>query len=968
MKQISWQRIFLVLSLCGISQAQTTTGSVEGRITDPSGAAVTKAAVMLTNTATNQTMDTTSEEAGDYTFPLVAPGNYRLTVTVNGFRKFDREFTLGVAQRARVDVGLIVGNPSETVEVSEKAVLLEADSSSLGQVINNRQVVDLPLNGRNPFALAALTPGFVGLGGFGIGLTRGRGAVVAAGANNFQANGGITASNEILLDGVPITVCCQGQPALIPSIDIVQEFRTQTNNSEAEFGRTSGGILNIITKAGGNALHGTAYEFVRNEKFDANGFFSNRAGIAPLPGRSDLRPPLRYNQFGFSITGPVVIPKLYNGKNKTFFSGGFERVFLRRSLFGSFSVPTTAMRTGDLSASPVPVYNPASTTADPANPGQYIRTAFFNNQIPANRINPVALNILKLYPTPTSAGITNNFSSVASQRDDSRQGNVRLDHYFSERYRTFARYSLEDNDHSEPNYWNSVATPGDFTQFITAKTFVWDNLYTFSPDLIAEFRYGFSWQTNYRQPYSTGTDLVALGFSPAYVSQLQAEYLPPISISGFDGPSENANQAWSHYSHVAAFSLTFVRGKHTVKTGWDGRLLLDQNHSVTVPSGEFSFGTTFTNGPNPFNAVGSGGVPYLSFAGFLLGNPDGGDMFYTDATSLRNWYHAFYFQDDWKVTQRLTLNLGLRWDIETGITERYNRIAWLDPDAVNPLSQTTGLNLKGVVQFACRNGNPCQRWETAWANPGPRVGFAYQATNNTVLRGGYGIYYLPTTQRSYVASNPGFLVENDVVPSLDGVTPITTLNNPFPLGLAGLAGASQGALTGVGNGVSGNIYNTPMSYVQQWNFGIQQQLGWNMIADIAYAGSHGLRLPIILNLDTLNPAYYGAYGDKTRVSQLNSQVNNPFYGQITTGALSTPKIQLAQLLKPFPQYTSFNGDALPWGQNIYHSLQTRVRKPFGSGLTLTAAYTWSKNIGNVNNLTTGFLDTGTPGYQNAYKL
>lgn len=626
------------------------------------------------------------------------------------------------------------------------------------------------------------------------------------------------------------------------------------------------------------------------------------------------------------------------------------------------------MRAGDLSASPVPVYDPSSTRPDPNNPGQYIRTAFLNNRIPTSQISPVALNILKLFPAPTTAGITDNFSAVASQRDDSRQGNVRLDHYFSERFRTFARFSLDDNDHSEPNYWNSVATPGDFTQTITAKTFVWDNSYTFSPNLIGEFRYGFSWQTNYRQPYSAGTDLLGLGFSPAYVSQLQAQYLPALYIGGFDGPSENANQSWSHYSHVAAASLTWVHGRHTMKAGWDGRLLLDQNHSVSVPSGEFSFGTEFTNGPNPFDAAPSGGVPYLSFASYLLGNPDGGDMFYTDATSLRNWYHAFYFQDDWKVTPRLTLNLGLRWDIETGITERYNRIAWLDPNAPNPLSAATGLNLKGAVQFACQNHNPCQRWETAWKNPGPRVGFAYQATNSTVVRGGYGIYYLPTTQRVFTSSNPGFLVENDVVSTLDGVTPLTTLANPFPLGLTGLAGASHGPLTGVGNGVSGNVYNTPMSYVQQWNFGIQQQLPGNIVVDAAYAGNHGLRLPIDLNLDTLNEAYYGAYGDKAQVAYLNSQVNNPFFGQITTGALSTPTIQRAQLLKPFPQYTSFTGDDLPWGQNIYHSLQARVQKPFGNGLTVTAAYTWSKNIGNVNNLTTSFLDTGSPGYQYAYNL
>ena len=748
-----WRDLLLALCLFATVKAQTTTGSIEGRVTDPSGAPVPKAVLTLIDTATNQSNSAQTDDSGDYTFPLVAPGHYRLSVAASGFRQFVRDFPLDVAQKARVDMALVVGDVTQTVEVSEKAVLLEADSSSLGQVIDNRQVVDLPLNGRNPFALAALTPGVTGFGGFGIGLTKGRGAVIAAGSNNFQANGGITGSNEILLDGVPITVCCQGQPALIPSIDIVQEFRTQTNSSEAEFGRTSGGILNIITKAGGNALHGTAYEFLRNEKLDANSFFSNRAGLAPLPGRTDLRPPLRYNQFGFSVSGPVVLPKIYNGKNRTFFSGGYERIYQRRSLFAQYSVPTLAMRGGDLSASPVQVYDPTSTRPDPNNPGQYTRTPFLNNRIPTSQISPVALNILKLFPTPTTGGITDNFSAVASQHDDSRQGSVRVDHYFNERYRTFARFSLDDNDHGEPNYWNSVATPGDFAQTITAKTFVWDNSYTFSPNVVAQFRYGFSWQTNNRQPYSAGTDLLGLGFSSAYISQLQANYLPALYISGFDGPSENANQAWSHYSHVAAASVTVVHGAHTMKAGWDGRLLLDQNHSVSVPSGEFSFGTEFTNGPNPFNAVPSGGVPYLSFASYLLGNPDGGDMFYADATSLKNWYHAFYFQDDWKVTSRLTLNLGLRWDIETGITERHNRIAWLDPNATNPLSQVTGLDLRGVTKFACQNGNPCQRWETAWKNPGPRVGFCLSSYQQ-YRRSRRLWYLLPSNNTTYLYFRP----------------------------------------------------------------------------------------------------------------------------------------------------------------------------------------------------------------------
>lgn len=952
----------VVASVSGCAWSQTTTGSVLGRVTDASGSSVRGASVTLTNLANNQAEKTTTGEQGDYTFPLIPPGAYRVVVEAAGFKQFSRDFTLEVDQKARVDVPLSVGQLTESVTVTGEAVLLESDSSSLGQVIQSRQVADLPLNGRNPFSLASLTPGVTPLGGFGIGLTGGRGAVIFAGANNFQSDGGLSGNNEILLDGVPITVCCQGQPALIPSIDVVEEFKVQTNVSAAEYGRTSGAILNIVTKSGTNKLHGTAYEFLRNEKLDANNFFSNRAGRPPIPGRSDLRPPLRYNQFGFSIGGPVAIPKVYNGADKTFFSGGFERVFLRRGVFGTFTVPTAAMRAGDFSASPGDVYDPSTTAPDPNRPGQFLRSPFANRMIPSARFNNVALNILKLYPLPVRPGIVNNFDAVASQPDNDRQGNVRLDHYFSDRVRSFARFSLSDDDHYEPNYWGTIASPGGFNQFLTAKTFVWDNVVTISPKLVANFRYGFAWQTNYRDPFSLGVDLNALGFPQSFTSQLQERFLPAQSITGFDGPSETGNQRWSRYTHAAAASVTSIRGRHTLKAGWDGRLFRDHNSQVFNPSGQFSYGTTFTNGPDPRGPVVSGASPYLAFASYLIGLPTSGLHQFQDATSLQFLYSGFYAQDDWKITPKLTLNLGLRFDIETGPTERYNRITWFDPNAPNPLAQASGLPLKGSVRFAGRDGNPRQRWETAtgW---GPRAGFAYQFTPKTVLRGGYGIFYLPTIQRIFISGNPGFTVDNPFVATIDGVTPVGSISNPYPNGLNHLAGAATGALTGAGTSVGANLYNTPLSYVQQWNLDVQRELGGNLVIDAAYAGNHGLRLPISPNRNALNTVYYGSIGDANRVAQLNGLVDNPFFGLIQTGPLATSKIQANQLLRQFPQYTGLTEQVLPIGSNIYHSLQLRAQKRMSAGISAMAAYTLSKNIGNVNNLTTGFLDTGSPGYQ-----
>ncbi len=416
--------------------AQTTTGTLTGFVTDSAGAFITAASVNLTNTATGLRQTTATDEIGSYVFALVQPGAYQLTVEKQGFQRFARNFTLEVAQQARIDAQLTIGQVTETVEVSS-AVILETESSNLGQVISNRQVLDLPLNGRNPFALAALTPGVTPLASFGAGIAGARGAAQVAGANNFLANGGMTGSNEILLDGIPITVCCQGQPALIPTIETTAEFKVQTNTSPAEFGRTSGGILNILTKSGTNNFHGSAYEFFRNEKMDAANFFMNRAGTNPIPGRQDRRTPQRYNQYGAAAGGPVIVPRVYNGKDKTFVFGNFEIVQLRRSLFRTFGVPTTLMRTGNFSEAPFDIYDPASTTPNPGAAGRYLRTPFANRQVPADRMARLPLNILKLYPSPQRSGVVNNLDSVASSRDDDKQLSFRIDHNFSVRKRLF---------------------------------------------------------------------------------------------------------------------------------------------------------------------------------------------------------------------------------------------------------------------------------------------------------------------------------------------------------------------------------------------------------------------------------------------------------------------------------------------------------------------------------------------------
>jgi hypothetical protein len=947
--------------------AQTTTGTVTGFVTDPGGAFIAEASVRLQNTGTGLVQTAQTNESGSYVFPLVPPGAYQITVEKEGFQRYARTFSIEVTQQARVDAQLTVGQVTETMTVSAATVALETDTSNLGQVISQRQVVDLPLNGRNPFALAALSPGVTPLAGFGAGVAQQRGAAQSAGANNFLANGGMTGANEILLDGIPITVCCQGQPALIPTIDTTEEFKVQTNTSPAEFGRTSGGVLNIVTKSGTNRFRGTLYEFFRNEKLDAANFFVNRAGSNPIPGRTDRRTPLRYNQFGASAGGPVLIPKLYNGKDKTFFFANYEQVFLRRSLFRTFSVPTMQMRSGNLSEAPFDIYDPATVAANPSAPGRFLRTPFPGKIIPQNRLSAVTQNILRLYPAPQRPGIVNNLDSVASSRDDDRQVSVRLDHNFSERYRMFGRYSKLWNDHYEPNYWNSVSSPAGFNQFIKSHTLVLDQIFALRPTFVVNTRYGFARQRNFRDPYSLGTDLAGLGFSPNFTGQVQERFLPGISVNGFDGNTETGNQRFTRYSHNVAAAVSWIKSRHSMKFGWDGRVFLDHNASLGSPAGNFSFGPTFTNGPDPVAAVPGGMAPYLGFASYLLGIPTGGSLNYADATSQQGFYHALYFQDDWKVTPKLTVNLGLRWEMETGPTERYNRIATIDPNIESPLAAQTGLPLRGGLQFRGVGGASRGRYKTDANNFGPRIGVAYSVTSTTVFRAGWGTFYAPGLVRLFNGGNPGFSVSTPMVTTIDSVTPLGNFTNPFPSGLQPLAGSSLGAATLVGTSIGALSFDTPLPYSMQWNAGVQQELPGAVIFNVSYAGNRGVKLPINRALNALNPIHYGQPGDASRVAQLNATVPNPFFGVIATGPLAARQVQQNQLLRAYPQFTGFNTNFVGQGNTSYHALQASVQKRLTHGFLGTLSYTFSKNLGDVNMLTTSFFDAGqNPGFQNEF--
>ena len=961
------RKILLAALLAALlATAQTPTGTVNGRVLDATSAPVASTPVSLLNINTGVAVPTETNADGYYSFPLVQPGSYRLTLEKSGFQKFATEFELQVGQTARVDVNLVVGQVSETVNVNERAVLIESETSSLGQVIGSKQVADLPLNGRNPFALASLTAGVWPGGSFGVGLVTTRSAAQMAGANNFMADGGVGGSNEVLLDGVPVTVCCQGQPAIIPSVDVTQEFKVQTNSSPAEFGRTSGGILNIITKSGTNDIRGAAYEFLGNDQLNAANFFTNRSGKPPFPGRDDFRTPLRNNQFGFTIGGPVIIPKVYSGKNKTFFFGGWEATHVRQYSYVTSVVPPTGIRGGDFSQAPGPIYDPLTTAPDPANKGQYLRTPFAGNQIPANRINPISVNYLKYFPQPAISGVVNNFNWTQNLKSDDGQGNIRVDHNISDSSRLFGRWSILSDAYHAGDWANGITGNG---QFIDAETFVLDYVKILSPSAVLDVHYGFAFQRNRVVPDTLGTSATAVGFSAAYAAQQYVQAIPLLNIGSYRTIGFDSLRNWSHPTHALAATMNWVHRGHTVKYGWDGRLNIDDQLSLDGGAGTFAYTTTFTSGPNPLLGVAGAQSPYDSFAAFLLGLPSTGSVTYSDTWARRHYYHGFFLQDDWHVTPKLTLNLGVRLDIETGFVERYNRQSWFDPTEATPLAQQTGLPLTGGVQFSGVNGQPRGLWKTGHY-VGPRVGLAYAFTPKTVVRTAYSIFFLPTTQRGYgAATNPGFQVATSYLASIDGVTPVGSISNPFPNGTIQLVGASLGALTLAGSSVSGMNYNTPQPYNQQWNFGIQRELPGRLLVNASYVGSHSVKLPLNLSPNNLQPRYFGAPGDQAQVAYLTALVPNPFSGIIKTGTLAAASVQRQQLLAAFPQFTTVSEQYLGQATSFYNALQITVQKSYSHGLSMLMAYTWSKNLGNANNVTTGFLDAvGTPGYQNAYAL
>ncbi|BDC52248.1 hypothetical protein F183_A45630 [Bryobacterales bacterium F-183] len=929
------------LLLCSLIHAQTTTGTILGTVTDSSGAAVARASVVVTNDGTQARTEVEANETGDYTAPLLPPGRYSLRVTAAGFSTLERKgIQLNVQQQARVDLVLQVGQVNDAVTVTADAAIVEATTSSVGKVVNNKSISELPLNTRNVFSLVNLTPGVTG----GIGN--------AHNAVSFSVNGARGGTFDVLVDGSSSafpTVNGFTGVSVFPPVDAVAEFKLQAQNFNAEFGRSMTAVLNLVYKSGTNEFHGSAFEFLRNSVLDANSFFANQRGV-PLAS-------FKRNQFGGQFSGPIF-------RNKTFFLVSYEGLRERSFAETTRTVPTALQRTGDFSetranaTSLITIFDPLTTRANPNGTG-FIRDAFAGNRIPTSRFDPVSVNLLKYYPAPNQPGdvgtLQNNFYANGSNLFDTNNADFKVDHNITEKQRIFGRFSLRQFLNAPPQYF-----PGDLgiaegrvNNNDSGRNAVVDYTNTLSAASLLNVRLSFARNRFLFDNQGLGFVPSSLGLPRDLDTAVDRLMFPRFDVAGQTalGGSDHRQSGFNNYG--LAGSMTWVRNKHTIKYGYEGRMLRINVWEARA-AGTFGFTALMTQGPNPNAASSTAGY---GFASLLLGTGTSGNFYQNwKNVASQSFYQAFYIQDDYRITRKLTLNLGLRYDFDTPRTERYNRMSWFDPSLRSPLASTVPgySNLTGALRFVGVDGNSRSQYEGDYNNFAPRLGMAYQATSKTAIRAGFAQLFGPSTLAAQGTVGPyGFRVETPWVATLDNVTPLNLLRNPFPGGFRPVPGASQGAATALGSNLDAPLSNTVTPYTLQYNLTVQQELPGAVLLEAAFVGNRGRQLSRGgeggFSLNQVNPSFLSLG------SQLNQLVANPFFGQ-AGGILANAQVSRAQLLRPYPQFGAIYPIFSQGATSDYNSLQVSFSKRYAKGLQLDGSYVWAKA-----------LDTGTS-YQDSYNV
>ena len=924
--------------------AQSFLASVSGIVNDPVGAVAPNVKVTATDIARGVSFTATSNQDGVYLINNLIPSTYKVTAEAPGFQTYVvSRFPLQAKQEAALNITLTLGTSAQTVEVSSQVQMVDPSNATLGGVVNNKSIVDLPIINRNILTLMAIEPG-----------------VQPSTQNNYSSNfftsairysfnGGLESTSDFQQDGISI-LNQSDIPGImgltmLPSVDGVDEMRVQTNSYSASYGRSGGGITTMVTKSGTNAFHGTAFDFLRNNGLNANNFFSNRAGAKIAP--------LHENQFGGSVGGPII-------KNKTFFFVVYERDINNAGAFNLFTVPTAAERGGDFSGALnasgqlKTIYNPFSTIADPNNSGQFLRTPFPGNVIPANLLDKVGLKAATYWPAPNLAGLTNNLAATAVSANPLQQITGKVDHNFSGNKRVFVRYSNLYNVAGSPNFYRNLADTGFGPMTVHSQNAALGYTQTLGSATVLELRAGVNRFNALRPSNGLGFKLTTLGLpasTEAYLQQGDVDEFPGIASQGYSNLGNNNGPYYESHEldYIFSGSLARVMGKHTITVGGEHRDYF-LNFLQTNPL-LMNFGADMTQGPNARTVSATAGD---AVASMLMGAGDNGSAGYYARTANGNHYFAEFIQDDIKWTRKLTINFGFRLEQETGTTERYNRMAAIDPYVANPISSKltnpfTGQapwNVTGGYVFAGGGDDSLKNhairgveWKAS-----PRLGIAYSLNDKTVIRTAYGIFYgVPYAGATRQFTSGAFTTSTPWVATVDGVHPNTLMNNPFSTGYFYPPGSSQGLLSAIGQSLSSALPSTLKTlYNQQWNFSVQRSLSTSSLLQVAYVGNKGTHLAWGgSSMNELTPQ------NRAVGNQLNL-VNNPFFGTVTTGPLAQQQVQYGQLVRPFPLWQTVSANGTGIGNSEYEALQVHFTKRYTDGLSLIVGYTWSKLMTDIS--------------------
>ena len=955
--------------------AQEFRGTVAGRVTDSSGAVIQGATVTIKNVQTNVTTSATTNDDGGYNLSFLLPGTYTLSVSMQGFKTAQREnVEVRVSDRLTLDISMEVG-VVESITIVGASPLLDSSSATTGQLVSSRQINELPLADGTAYVLTNLAPGITYTGDPKFSRPADNANLAA-----FQSNGA-TGANQITLDGSP-NLASQGRVGFSPPSDAVQEFKVETNNFDAQQGYTAGANVNVATKSGTNALHGSAYYFNRNENRAANDFFANRS----LQGRSTRD----YERYGGTVGGPVWIPGVYNGRDKSFFFFSYEGLYDISPEPQIFTVPTLKMREGDFSellAQGVTIFDPFTGRRQG---NTTLRSPLSCNGRPnvicANRINPISGRLINFYPKPNQPGLgggtSNNYFSPQTRTYNYDGFLVRGDHLITQDQKIFAKFywnnRIEDrNDYAGPIDGVEITRGFDFRDNIGGNL---DYTATISPTLIVDIRASVSKFGESREPAET-FDLAELGFSPEALALFgDYSYIPRFDIrnyavlgarrsdfkEGFDRP---------FYVYSLQPTATHLRGAHTMRFGYDLRVLRENFVDEGYVAGRYQFDGLYTsaasNSPTAErNQLGR------DLAAFLFGLPSANNNSFLDAPiaySAQSVYHGFFFQDDWRVNSRLTLNMGVRYDVELGLTERHNRIVrGFDTNGVNPVEAAVRaayaanpvpglpaneLNVRGGYIFADSNNR--SMWNADKNNVQPRVGAAFKIDDKTVIRGGFGVFHAPFQVEANIINQAGFINPSLVIPTLDNaVSFVANLTSPLPQGRTPSLGSGLGLLTHTGRnlGITLAGANRPIVFSDErenarfWRVtaGIQRELPGKIVVDAMYVTAWGDDLAVQRPLNFVPEEFVSTtsrhFDPAAQAAQtfLTGTIPNPFRNLLPGSPLNTQtSIARSILLSRFPQFGTVDIQTYE-GSNRYHSGQFQVQKRFDRSLSLSFAYTVSK--------------------------